>query len=204
MSALYHAQVARTLRRLALWTIGTGLAVLVSWFGVQRVLPLDTAAGIPRAVPVGPFVSPSASAIPGAAAPTPGASATASPGDAAARSATSEPAGDTPGTGAGAVGATAAGRPAGPAGGQVSRPPASAPATSGGAAVRSYQLTGGRVVLEMTETSARLVSATPEPDWRVQAWEAEGWLRVDFSRDGAATSSCFVTWNGHPPTVQTT
>ncbi|ONH27520.1 hypothetical protein [Pseudofrankia asymbiotica] len=202
MSALYHADVARTLRRLALWTIGTGLAVLVSWFGVQRVLPLDTAAGIPRAVPVGPLVSPSASSVPSAAAPTPGGAATASPGTSASTPATTGPADGAPGPGA--AGATAAGGPAGSAGGQVSRPPASAPAASSGAAVRGYQLTGGRVVLELTETSARLVSATPEPDWRVQAWEAEGWLRVDFSRDGAATSSCFVTWNGHPPTVQTT
>jgi hypothetical protein len=69
--------------------------------------------------------------------------------------------------------------------------------------VRGYQLTGGRVVLEITATSARLVSATPETGWRVQTWAAAGWLRVAFSRD-STTSSCFVTWNGHPPTVQTT
>lgn len=69
--------------------------------------------------------------------------------------------------------------------------------------MRGYQLTGGRVVLELTETSARLVSAIPEAGWQMQTWQAEGWLRVDFSRDGS-TSSCFVTWNGHPPAVQTT
>ncbi|MCK9897734.1 hypothetical protein [Frankia sp. AgB32] len=51
--------------------------------------------------------------------------------------------------------------------------------------------------------SARLVSATPDPGWQVPAWQADGWLRVDFSH-GGTTSSCFVTWNGHPPTVQTT
>ncbi|WP_035929136.1 hypothetical protein [Pseudofrankia saprophytica] len=196
--------MARSLRRLALWTIGTGLAVLVSWFGVQRALPLETAAGLPKAVPVGPLISPSVAAS--ATAPTAGVSATTAPGPAVETPATSGPAAGEPGPGAGAgtAGVTAGGGPAGSAGGQVSRPPAAAPATSNGAAVRSYQLTGGRVVLEMTETSARLVSATPEPDWRVQAWEADGWLRVDFSRDGAATSSCFVTWNGHPPSVQTT
>ncbi|TVT07853.1 hypothetical protein FNH07_14865 [Amycolatopsis bartoniae] len=84
-------------------------------------------------------------------------------------------------------------------------PSSSSPASTSqaDADVRSYQLTGGRVVLELGATSAKLVSATPETGWQVQAWQADGWLRVDFSRDGT-TSSCFVTWNGHPPTVQTT
>ncbi|HVV14054.1 hypothetical protein [Amycolatopsis sp.] len=77
------------------------------------------------------------------------------------------------------------------------------PTTSPAADVRSVQLTGGRVVLQLTETDAKLVSATPEPGWQVQAWQADGWLRVDFSRD-STTSSCFVTWNGHPPAIQTT
>ncbi|GAA5163060.1 hypothetical protein [Amycolatopsis dongchuanensis] len=84
----------------------------------------------------------------------------------------------------------------------TSTPP---PVTSSSAAgdVRAYQLTGGRVVLELGATSAKLVSATPAEGWQVQAWQADGWLRVDFRRDGT-TSSCFVTWNGHPPSVQTT
>lgn len=89
-----------------------------------------------------------------------------------------------------------------------SSPPSSSspePTTTSDSAadVRSYQLTGGRVVLELDAMSAKLVSATPEAGWLVQAWQADGWLRVDFSRDGTA-SSCFVTWNGHPPAVQTT
>jgi hypothetical protein len=69
--------------------------------------------------------------------------------------------------------------------------------------VHSYQLTGGRVAVELGTTSATLVSATPEAGWQVKAWQTDGWLRVDFSRDDK-TSSCLVTWNGHPPTVQTT
>ncbi|WP_198153177.1 hypothetical protein [Pseudofrankia sp. DC12] len=58
-------------------------------------------------------------------------------------------------------------------------------------------------MLEISATSARLVSAVPDQGWRVQAWQADGWLRADFSRDDD-TSSCYVAWNGHPPTVQTT
>ncbi|KAA9154339.1 hypothetical protein FPZ12_032535 [Amycolatopsis acidicola] len=77
------------------------------------------------------------------------------------------------------------------------------PSSSAAPDIRSVQLRGGRVVLEMTDTYAKLVSATPEPGWQVQAWQADGWLRVDFSQNGT-TSSCFVTWNGHPPAIQTT
>lgn len=58
-------------------------------------------------------------------------------------------------------------------------------------------------MLDLGATSARLVSATPEPGWQVRTWQAEGWIRVDFD-NRTSTSSCFVTWNGHPPAVQTT
>jgi hypothetical protein len=66
---------------------------------------------------------------------------------------------------------------------------------------RTYVLRGGRVVLSVTATAARLVSATPDPGYEVRIWHATGWLRVDFT-DGARTSSLFATWNGHAPTVQ--
>lgn len=71
------------------------------------------------------------------------------------------------------------------------------------ASVRSYTLTGGQVVLSMTGTAARLVSATPAPGYEVRTWHAPGWLRVDFTK-GGTTSSLFATWNGHPPAVQVT
>jgi hypothetical protein len=81
-------------------------------------------------------------------------------------------------------------------------PPTTTTTSGSTSDVHGYQLSGGRVVLELDAASAKLVSATPDAGWRVQAWQADGWLRVDFSRDGT-TSSCFVTWNGHPPMVQT-
>jgi hypothetical protein len=190
---MYHAPVARTVRRLALWAVATGLAVCVSWLGVQRVLATDAATDVPTVVPVDRLASPATGGGPPigdrSPVPAPPASTPAPP--------------PTPSTGASAGPASG-----GPATG--TRPAPGAPASStaptapdDGTDVRGYQLTGGRVVLEMTATSARLVSATPQDGWRVQAWQADGWLRVDFSRD-ATTSSLFATWNGHPPSVQTT
>jgi hypothetical protein len=83
-----------------------------------------------------------------------------------------------------------------------SRPPRH-PVPSPTASARSYTLTGGQVVLSMTNTAARLVSATPASGYEVRTWHAPGWLRVDFSQ-GGHTSSLFATWNGHPPAVQIT
>jgi hypothetical protein len=66
---------------------------------------------------------------------------------------------------------------------------------------RTYMVRGGRVLLSVTATAARLVSATPNPGYEVRTWRADGWLRVDFT-DGHRTSSLFATWNGHAPAVQ--
>jgi hypothetical protein len=75
--------------------------------------------------------------------------------------------------------------------------PSAAPATHD----RTYVTGGGRVVLSLTQTAARLVSATPNPGYEVRIWREDEWLRVDFRR-GKSVSSLFATWNGHPPTVQ--
>lgn len=98
-------------------------------------------------------------------------------------------------------GHAAPGRSARPVRMRPSRRPAPSPSPS--PSVRSYTLTGGQVVLSMTDTAARLVSATPVPGYEVRTWHAPGWLRVDFTKD-AATASLFATWNGHPPAVQVT
>jgi hypothetical protein len=68
--------------------------------------------------------------------------------------------------------------------------------------VYSYTVNGGRVAIELAPSSASLVSATPNSGWSMQVWKQNGWLRVDFTSDGHA-SSVFCTWNGHAPTVQT-
>ena len=49
--------------------------------------------------------------------------------------------------------------------------------------------------------SAQLVSATPASGWQMQRWIQPEWIRVTFTR-GSETVSVFCTWNGHPPTVE--
>jgi hypothetical protein len=114
-----------------------------------------------------------------------------------------------------ATGTTAAGPPTAPGHGGASpttgrRPataapavPSTPPAGSGtGSSVHSYLVPGGRVAVNLRPDSAELVSAVPDPGWQMQVWNGDQWLRVDFSQ-GASTNSVFVTWNGHPPDVQT-
>ncbi len=182
--------MGRTLLRVAAWVAATALAVTMSWFGVHQVLSADVSGDAPLVIPVGPrpsaasrspMVPPALSVPVSTVAPVPS------------RTAGIRPAGTTTGV---ASSAPAPGR-------GTAAPPTRPTSTVGTPDIRGYQLTGGRVVLETTPASARLVSATPESGWQVQAWQGAGWLRVDFSRSGT-TSSCFVTWNGHPPTVQTT
>ncbi|MEV5704571.1 hypothetical protein [Actinoallomurus sp. NPDC052274] len=81
------------------------------------------------------------------------------------------------------------------------RPSSPRPTPSPHTDTRSYTLAGGQVVLSMTATAARLVSATPAAGHEVRTWHAAGWLRVDFT-EGDHTSSLFCTWNGHAPAVQ--
>ena len=66
----------------------------------------------------------------------------------------------------------------------------------------TYVIRGGRVVLSMTSTAARLVSAIPNPGYTVRTWRGDQWLRVDFTKEDR-TSSVIAAWNGHAPTVQT-
>jgi hypothetical protein len=66
---------------------------------------------------------------------------------------------------------------------------------------RTYTTRGGRVVLSLTATAVRLISATPNPGYEVRTWHGNGWLRVDFM-GGRRASSLFATWNDHAPDIQ--
>jgi hypothetical protein len=79
--------------------------------------------------------------------------------------------------------------------------PSATPSPASGVRDHTYVISGGRVVLSMTASSAHLVSATPNPDYAVRTWHSDGWLRVDFTK-GETTSTLYATWNGHAPTVQ--
>ncbi|MFI5985802.1 hypothetical protein ACIBEA_33685 [Streptomyces sp. NPDC051555] len=164
------------------WTLATGAAVTLSWWGVHTVMS-GTAYDPPRAVPLtalprssstGDARTPApASAAPSSPAPSPSASAsTAAPSPSARTS--SPPPREQP-----------YGRPAGEDGGSV----------------RSYAVTGGRVVFDLGGTAGQLVSATPDAGWRMQVWKQSEWIRVNFTRDNRAVS-VFCTWNGHPPLVE--
>ncbi|GAA2091588.1 hypothetical protein GCM10009759_16420 [Kitasatospora saccharophila] len=89
-------------------------------------------------------------------------------------------------------GTTAASRPTTPA-----RKTSSPPST-----VHSYPVLGGRVALDQRPTEAKLVSAVPEAGWSVQVWHGDQWMQINFSKDDRA-SVVMVSWNDHPPTVQT-
>ncbi|WP_438487849.1 hypothetical protein [Streptomyces sp. S186] len=177
----------RGLVHAAAWTLATGAAVALSWFGVHTVLS-GTAYDAPRALPLSDQVA--ASALPQV-------SSTHRPRPSDPPSASPSPSGDDrpprtspPSSPAGSPSAT----PTDSAGG--------APASTGDR-VRSYATAGGRVVLSLGADSAELVSATPNAGWQMQVWKQEGWLRVDFT-GGGAHSSVICSWNGHPPFVQIT
>ncbi|MFI1013217.1 hypothetical protein [Streptomyces sp. NPDC020965] len=79
--------------------------------------------------------------------------------------------------------------------------PSAGSKTESPSSVRAYTVDGGRVVFDIGETSAELVSATPNPGWRMEVWPEEWWIRVTFTKDGREVS-VFCTWNALPPTVQ--
>jgi hypothetical protein len=75
--------------------------------------------------------------------------------------------------------------------------------SSAGGGVRDYTMTGGRVTLDVSRTSAQLVTAVPDAGYSVQTWSGTGWLRVDFS-SGPAASSLIASWYEHVPTITVT
>ncbi|MDQ0796232.1 hypothetical protein [Streptomyces sp. B1I3] len=173
------------------WLLATGAAVTLSWWGVHTVMS-GTAYDPPRAVPV----SVGAGSVDGVRA-------TDAPVSSSTHSALPSP---SPSVTASRAGTSPSPRPSRR---PSSRPPsesagpAGSPAPAAGSGeVKSYPTRGGRVVLELTDDAAKLVSATPEQGWSMQVWTTGQWIRVDFGDGAGATVSVFCTWNGHPPTVQ--
>ncbi|MEU1672472.1 hypothetical protein ABZ752_10630 [Streptomyces roseifaciens] len=186
------SQVRRGIMQALAWMLATAAAMAVSWYGVRTVLA-GTAYEPPRALPISGTAAP-AIGEPASSARTPG------PPPSPALPGTPSPSGkqlappapDTsaPGTGDGSgsgAGATQS---------------AEAQSQPGAGEVKSYPVRGGRAVFDLGEKSAALVSATPEEGWRMRVWKQSAWIRVDFMA-GTKTTSVFVTWNGHPPRVQT-
>lgn len=182
----------RGLVHAAAWTLATGAAVTLSWFGVHTVLS-GTAYDAPRALPLTSHVA--APEREKADSATPRVSSTHRPKPSASPGHGTAPGDREPSSPAtpSHTGSTPPHHPGG------SAPGGSTPASGGH--VKSYSTAGGRVVLDMDNRSAELVSATPNPGWEMQVWKQVGWLRVDFTGGGGHTS-VICTWNGHPPTVE--
>ncbi|WP_432249394.1 hypothetical protein ACRAR1_19550 [Streptomyces sanyensis] len=167
------------------WSLSTGAAVTLSWWGVHSVMA-GTAYDRPRALPI---TAQTATASP------PG------PPEATSTRRTPPPS-PTP----------SPRMPGGPASPASPPPPASSapaePTPSPSPArqdasgdVRGYTVDGGRVVFDIGASAADLVSATPEAGWQMQVWTQPTWIRVTFTRDGREVS-VFCTWHDHPPMVQ--
>ncbi|MFJ2261895.1 hypothetical protein ACIOKD_26770 [Streptomyces sp. NPDC087844] len=169
------------------WSLATGAAVTLSWWGVHTVMT-GTAYDPPRALPIaadgttqgakplssstsrpesppGPAASPSKSRSPRASGTAPAAS-----------SASPSPSRSKPVT-------------------------AASPSAGASGAVKSYDTDGGRAVFALGTSSASLVSATPASGWSMQVWKTETWIRVEFS-SGADRVSVFCTWHDSAPRVE--
>lgn len=165
------------------WSLATGAAVTLSWWGVYTVLA-GTVYDPPRALPIPAGTS---SDDPDAEGGETRASSTHDPG---------RPASATPpaGTTAPTPSATPSRRPT------TSKPPSTEPPQDGGN-VKSYTVDGGRVVFDLGKTSAELVAATPSSGWQMQVWKQPTWIRVTFTKDGRELS-VFCVWHDTAPRVE--
>ncbi|MEU6763506.1 hypothetical protein ABZ916_13395 [Streptomyces sp. NPDC046853] len=162
------------------WSLATGAAVTLSWWGVHTVMA-GTAYDPPRAVPLaadGDRAEPLSSST-HRPDPTP----TPSPPKSKKPPKTTKPPEN---------------KPSKPQSSRPSTP--SAPAATPGS-VKSYSSEGGRVVFDLGKDSATLVSATPAAGWSVQVWKQDTWIRVEFT-SGAEKVSVFCTWHDHAPAVE--
>ncbi|MFI7414841.1 hypothetical protein ACIBU0_40020 [Streptomyces sp. NPDC049627] len=159
------------------WSLATGAAVTLSWWGVHTVMA-GTVYDRPRALP-----------ITAADATTQGSKPLASSTNRPTPSKSPSPPSPKP-----------TGQPRTPAPSKSpANSPSSSPATSG--QVKSYDTDGGRVVFDIGESSAALVSASPGAGWSMQVWKTESWIRVEFG-SGADRVSVFCTWHDGPPRVE--
>ncbi|HET6858696.1 MAG TPA: hypothetical protein VFH94_16605 [Streptomyces sp.] len=171
------------------WSFATGAAVTLSWWGVHTVMA-GTAYDPPQALPI-PSEAAQSSTAQGA---KPQSSSTRRPDD--------EPSTKKPKPPASSTGAPRDRKTPPPPSRTPSAPAGSGAGASGSAGtVKSYNTAGGRVVLDMGEKSATLVSATPATGWSIQVWKDPSWIRVQFT-GGAATVTVFATWHDHAPSVE--
>ncbi|CCK29843.1 secreted protein [Streptomyces davaonensis JCM 4913] len=159
------------------WSLATGAAVTLSWWGVHTVMA-GTAYDPPRALPI------AADATTQESKPLASSTHRGTPSGTPTKSPSSEP----PST-----------KKPNPSSTPTRTPAAPSPTASG--QVKSYDTDGGRVVFDLRDTYATLVSATPGTGWSMQVWKTESWIRVEFAQ-GADRVSVFCTWHDSAPRVQ--
>ncbi|MGW6527334.1 hypothetical protein [Streptomyces venezuelae] len=168
------------------WSLATGAAVTLSWWGVHTVMA-GTAYDPPRALPL------AADDGGGPDHAEPLASSTHRPESSPSKKPTTSRTPSKP-----SKSPTASGT-------HSEQPPSPDPTDSGAGAgigtVKSYSTPGGRVVFDLGKSSATLVSATPAAGWSVQTWKQDKWIRVEFT-GGAARVSVFCTWHDTEPRVE--
>ncbi|MGX5182790.1 hypothetical protein ACWKT5_08175 [Streptomyces avermitilis] len=166
----------RGLAHVLAWSLATGAAVTLSWWGVHTVMA-GTAYDPPRALPI-----------------TAGDAATRKPKPLASSTERAQPS-KSP-----SKGPSHRRAPSGKPAPTPSRTASSSPSPTTSGQVKSYDTDGGRVVFDLSRTSATLVSATPGSGWSMQVWKTETWIRVEFS-SGADRVTVFCTWHDSAPQV---
>ncbi|MEU6536581.1 hypothetical protein [Streptomyces sp. NPDC047000] len=164
------------------WSLATGAAVTLSWWGVHTVMA-GTAYDPPRALPI-------AAAEANSPEPLVSATARARPSKAAKQTPTASPT-VTRRT------ASASSTPTGPASGS----PAPKPSATASGQVQSSDTAGGRVVFDLGTADATLVSASPKSGWSMQVWKTATWIRVEFT-SGTDKVSVICAWHDGPPHVE--
>ncbi|AJF65338.1 hypothetical protein [Streptomyces vietnamensis] len=182
------------------WSLATGAAVTLSWWGVHTVLS-GTVYDPPRALPLpagGTIGAPASGDDPQTSATR--SPATAPPSAPAAPKSTPSEA-RTPPT---PPSATPSRRPTPTAEAPTTTPPPDAgtnPGSGADSGVKTYTVDGGRVTFDLGETSAELVSATPASGWQMQVWKQPTWIRVTFT-EGGRELSVFCVWHDTAPRVE--
>ena len=176
------AGMVRGLVHVLAWTLATGAAATLSWWGVHTVMA-GTAYDPPRALPVTAGGATTQGAAKPPSEPTKPPAPSGSPSGRPGPSPTPAP-------------SKSAGRSPSP-----SATGASSPSGSPSGDIKSYDTDGGRVVFDLGTTSATLVSATPGTGWSMQVWKTQTWIRVEFT-SGADRVSVFCTWHDGPPHVE--
>lgn len=177
------AAMRRGLVHVLAWSLATGAAVTLSWWGVHTVMT-GTAYDPPLALPLTVAGATAKETLPPASSTRRAEPSKSAPVTPSARPKPSA----TPSKSAAASGSPSP------------SPSTSAASASATGQVKSYDSDGGRVVFDINATYGTLVSATPNTGWSMQVWKTETWIRVEFS-SGADRVSVFCDWHDGPPHV---